>query len=135
MSASLGAAFGRRPQVKRRVALAILGIFVAVSALSARAEDQTATDDVKAGNALALRLCTPCHVVLPDQEMAPVLRPPATSFRTIANRPSTTEESLRHFLAETHSSMRNLKSMPNPKLNDDQIRQAVAFLLSLKTRR
>lgn len=51
------------------------------------------------------------------------------------NRPGTTEELLRHFLAETHSSMRNLKSMPNPKLNDDQIRQAVAFLMSLRTRR
>jgi len=115
--------------------VAVLSVFAAVATGSARAEDQPASDDIQAGRALSLRLCTACHIVLPDQEMAPILQPPATSFRVIANRPGVSEESLRHFLAETHSSMRNLKSMPNPELNDDQIRQAVAFLMSLKTRR
>ena len=122
--------------MKRIAMVAVLGVFAAAAAtVAARAEDQPAPDDIQAGRALSLRLCTACHIVLPDQEMAPILQPPATSFRVIANRPGTTEESLRHFLSETHSSMRNLKSMPNPKLNDDQIRQAVAFLMSLKTGR
>jgi cytochrome c1 len=120
--------------MNRFALVTLLGALSALSAASARAEDQPATDDVSAGRALSLRLCTPCHVVLPDQETAPILDPPAPSFRSIANQRDLTPDKLNRFLAETHSSMRNLRSMPNPQLNADQIRQAVAFLTSLKKR-
>lgn len=54
----------------------------------------------------------------------------------VANRPGTTEGSHRHFLAEIHSRMRDLKSMANPKLNDDQNpRSGGIFFMSLRIRR
>ncbi len=105
------------------------------AAISVRAEEPSAADDIRAGRALSLQVCTPCHVVSSDQETAPILRPPAPSFRSIANRPGTTEESLRRFLNETHRSLSRSGGMPNPKLTEDQVRQAAAFLMSLKGRR
>jgi cytochrome c1 len=115
--------------------VAVLCIVAAASTHGARGQTQPIPDDVRAGRALSLRVCTACHVVSPDQEMPPILRPPAPSFQAIANRPSTTEESVRRFLTETHTSLQNLKSMPNPELTDDHVRQAAAFLVSLKSAR
>ncbi len=121
--------------MNRVVMLAVLGVFASAFAPGARAADQPETEDVRAGRALSLRLCTACHIVSPDQEMAPILEQPAPSFRAIANRAGTTEESLRRFISETHSSMNNVRSMPNLHLTDDQIREAAAFLMSLKRQR
>jgi mono/diheme cytochrome c family protein len=118
--------------MKRLAMVAVLGVLAAGSAPGVRAQEPA--DDVAAGRALSLRICTACHVVLPDQEAAPILQPPAPSFRAIANRPGMSAETVRTFLSTTHSSMSDLKSMPNPRLNPDQIRQAAAFLMSLKKR-
>jgi len=116
----------------KRLAMALL-LCAAMGVLGAPARAQEA-DDVQAGRALTLKLCTPCHLVLPSQDNTPLLRPPAPPFRVIATRPDVTAESLRRFLKETHSSISSTKDMPNPALTDDQIRRAVAFLLSLRTR-
>jgi mono/diheme cytochrome c family protein len=116
--------------VMTRVATAAL--FAASLAVSASAAEPAAADDARAGRALSLKLCTPCHVVSPDQELPPILRPRAPSFRTIANRPGTTDESLRRFLTETHASLRDVSGMPNPQLTEDQVREAAAFIMSLR---
>lgn len=92
----------------------------------------SAADDVRAGHILSLKLCTPCHLVEPGQEMTPILRPPAPPFRSIANRPGMTAESLRHFLSDSHRSFDRLGDMPNAQLTDDQVRQAAAFVISLR---
>ena len=121
--------------MNRPAMTAVLCAFTAALAMSVHAEEPSAADDIRAGRALSLRLCTACHVVSSDQEMAPILRHPAPNFHSIANKPGTTAESLRRFLTETHSKISNPQSMPNPQLTEDQVRQAAAFLMSLRDRR
>lgn len=87
--------------------------------------------NAKAGHDLALRLCTPCHIVSPDQEFAPTFTGPP-DFHSIANRPDTTTKSLRKFLATTHTTLSNPKNMPNPQLTNDQIRDIARFIMSLR---
>lgn len=114
----------------RRLAMAAV-LCATTGALVAPAHAQEA-DDVAAGRALSLRLCTACHQVEPGQEMTPLLRPPAPSFRAIASRPGITADSVRRFLRNTHSSLKSTAEMPNPALTDEQIRRAAAFLMSLR---
>ena len=104
--------------VNRLVAIAVLCALIRILDASARAEEPSSADHIRAGRALSLRLCTPCHVVSADQEMAPILRPPARNFRSIANRSGTTAESLRRFLGETHRSLGKPGGMPNPQLTE-----------------
>jgi len=87
--------------------------------------------DAKTGHDLALRLCTPCHIVSQDQEFTPTFSGPP-DFHSIANRPGTTAKSLRKFLATTHTTLSNPKNMPNPQLTDDQIRDIARFIVSLR---
>ena len=49
---------------------------------------------------LAMRVCTGCHVVTPDQPFKPVYAPPPypPDFKEIANRSNVTAASLRHHL-------------------------------------
>jgi cytochrome c1 len=105
----------------------------AASAQPAGGDNHPNSDDVRAGRTLSLKVCTACHVVSPEQDMPPILRPPAPSFRAIANRRNTSEESVRRFLTETHSTLQTLNNMPNPDLTDDQVREAAAFIVSLKS--
>ncbi len=121
--------------MNRLAMAAVLCALAGVLFTPVRAQEPAQADDVRAGRALSLKLCTACHLVLPNQEMMPLLRPPAPAFRAIANRPGVTADSLRRFLSETHSSIRSTKDMPNPELTEDQTRQAVAFLMSLRSRR
>jgi hypothetical protein len=53
---------------------------------------------------------------------------------SIAQRASTTSESVLKFLATTHKDIGNPQGMPNPQLLDYQIRQLTAYLLSLRKR-
>jgi hypothetical protein len=115
-----------------------LSLLAAISCWSAAAGAQgppriPESEYANAGRALALRLCTPCHVVAPDQETRPTRRPPATSFEEIARRPGLTAESLRGFLLTTHSaSAAGTPAMPNPMLDQDQLTYVVHYLLALR---
>jgi mono/diheme cytochrome c family protein len=112
-----------------------LGIAVIVAGgliLAAQAQDAPGAPDLRAGKSVALNICSACHVVAPDQSTAPLLRQPAPSFDSIANRSTTTTQSLRGFIANTHSGLRNPAGMPNPELTDDQTTQVVAYILSLR---
>jgi mono/diheme cytochrome c family protein len=121
--------------MKKHPVAALLFAVAAASASTVWAEGQSNADDIRAGRVLSLRICTACHLVSRDQDMPPILRPPAPSFSSIANRRGTTEEGVHQFLATTHSTVRSLNNMPNPELTEDQIRQAAAFLMSLKKTR
>jgi mono/diheme cytochrome c family protein len=70
-----------------------------------------APNDVQQGHRLARLVCAACHVAAPDQQFEPILRPPAPSFESIAQR--------------------SPQGMPNPQLLDDQVKQLAAYLLSL----
>ena len=84
------------------------------------------------GHELALRICTGCHMVAPDQQDSPILRPPAPDFRVIANRRTTTADSLRTFISTTHASVDNPEKMSNPELTDEQTASIVAYILTLR---
>jgi hypothetical protein len=63
-----------------------------------------------------------------------MLVPPAPPFLEIANRPGSTQASLRHFVATTHWDEKSLPvTMPNPSLTDVQIEEVVSYLLSLRS--
>jgi mono/diheme cytochrome c family protein len=124
-----------KPTARRRRGLTLTGVLAVVLAFafsSSHAQQSTESDDIRAGRALALKVCTACHVVLPDQGSEPILQPPARPFRSIARKPGTTAESLRSFLAGPHRTFGNARNMPNPELTDAQIAQVSAFLLSLR---
>ena len=111
--------------------------FLAISAFSVLATAQaqqasSAADDVEKGRYLAGLICSICHVAGPDQLVEPILRPPAPSFETIAQRSTTSADSIRTFLTTTHRDISNPAGMPNPELLDFQIRQLDAYLLSLR---
>jgi mono/diheme cytochrome c family protein len=90
-------------------------------------QGQSATvSDVAAGHDRALLICAACHVVAPDQQLAPLLRPPAPAFQAIVNRPNTTERGLHDFLLAPHG------KMPNPSLMDQQVRELVAYMMTLR---
>ena len=80
------------------------------------------------GRGLAEKYCSGCHKVEPG-ETAPPPGPPA--FQAVADRPTTTPETLRHHLQTTHSSGVIPLSMPNPKLTDDELAKIVSYILSL----
>jgi cytochrome c len=75
------------------------------------------------GKTLALQWCSDCHAVQLEQ-VSP--NPEAPAFTAIAQEPSATEYSLRVFLKTTH------KTMPNFKINPDDIENLVSYIRSLK---
>jgi len=81
------------------------------------------------GRGLALLICSACHVVSPDQQLAPTLRPPAPDFHALVNRPATDAQSLGGFLRAPHG------KMPDAMLANYQINALVAYLMSLKDQR
>ena len=78
---------------------------------------------VGAGREVAARWCVNCHVVDPAQASGNDVTP---SFRSVANRPGTTAESLHVFLAVPHGKM-PFQALSNPYLDS-----VSAYILSLK---
>ncbi len=117
----------------RALFLAFLAISVCSALASAQAQRVgSVSDDVQKGHHLAAVICSSCHVVGPDQSTEPVLQPPALSFESIAQRNTTSADTIRTFLTTTHRTIDNPAGMPNPELADFQTRQVVAYLLSLR---
>jgi hypothetical protein len=71
-------------------------------------------NDVQEGHQLADIICSNCHKVSQDQSFEPVLRPPAPSFESIAQRKDMTIDFVRTHLATTHRDISNPRGMPNP---------------------
>ena len=90
------------------------------------------TDDVRDGHKLAAIVCSVCHVAADDQSAMPIMKPPAPSFESIAQRKDITADSLAKFLTTTHRDLKTQKGMPNPDLADFQVKQAAAYILSLR---
>jgi len=63
----------------------IFALIVHSAVSPASAQSPANTDDVAAGQALALELCWACHVVAPEEEFPPILHQPAPSFAAIAD--------------------------------------------------
>jgi mono/diheme cytochrome c family protein len=88
--------------------------------------------DVSAGHDLAIKVCAVCHLAAPDQRAQPMLKPPAPPFAQIMQGRDITAGSLRTFLMTTHRGLDQPNGMPNPSLADFQVKQAIAYLMSLR---
>ena len=94
--------------------------------------DQDFADQVAEGRTLAYNVCGVCHVV-PDKPNAPLgLSFSAPSFVDLARRPSFTEATLRQLLTSSHRRVGPDQAMPNPRLNETQIDNIVAYFGALK---
>lgn len=89
------------------------------------------TDDIQQGHVLASELCSTCHLATPDQAAPPSMHPPAPPMATILKRKDITAQWLTNFLKTTHRGLDQPKGMPNLDLADFQIKQIVAYLMSV----
>ena len=99
---------------------------------SAWGQEGDTADDVSNGHHLAVMVCAICHVAAADQANLPILHPPAPSFESIAQRKDINADSLRNFLTTTHAGVDNPRGMPKPEIADFQVKQVIAYLLSLR---
>jgi mono/diheme cytochrome c family protein len=90
---------------------------------------------IRAGHTVAVTACIACHVVSRDQTIKPVLGPGIPSFEEIANRPSTTVESLRSSMkvARWHDPGMAATLLPMSRISDAERAQVAAYILSLRT--
>lgn len=91
-------------------------------------------DQVAEGRALALTVCSTCHVVAKDQVQRPILLQPGPDFVDIAQRHDLTEEGLRKVLSTHAETMGRTGRMPNPDIVDYQIDRIVAYIMNLRNK-
>lgn len=113
---------------------ALLAAALGLSLIDPATADTAPKDQVAAGHAFALAVCAACHVVGKDQTEAPILRPPAPSFESIAQGSALSEAGLHHFLTLHGQMIGRSGHMPNPQLADYQIDEVIAYILSLKAK-
>jgi mono/diheme cytochrome c family protein len=80
--------------------------------------------DARRGRELAVRLCTNCHVV--DRAASGSVRADVPTFPAIASRQGVTPERLAGAIIIPHP------AMPGVQLSTAEIRDVVAYILSLK---
>jgi mono/diheme cytochrome c family protein len=117
----------------RFAALVFLAGSTAWAAAALNAQTKLMEGDAAVGRDMALLACTGCHVVAPNQPFKPINsgppRPP--DFKEIANRPNVTMASLQRHL-ETLPAVPENSHMPNLMLSSDELRDVVAFIVSLR---
>jgi mono/diheme cytochrome c family protein len=120
--------------IQKFVVLTFTALFAASTPSLAYAQARP-QGDAQEGRAFALEACTSCHVVAADQRFKPITtatpRPP--DFREIANRLNVTAASLLHDLASMPTIPKDSR-MANADLTDEQARDVVAYILSLRGR-
>jgi len=95
--------------------------------------DQVFVDQVAEGRGLAHAICAKCHIVSPDSKEVPAYRVPTPSFPDIVRRSSFSDDGLRQYLSSGHRNLGPDQAMPNPRLNEYQIEEIVAYFESLRT--
>lgn len=81
--------------------------------------------DIEAGAAYAGEVCAACHAVLANEQHSPL--PQAPTFQSVADTPGMTELALSVWLQSSHP------AMPNIILEQDDMRNVVAYIRSLKS--
>jgi mono/diheme cytochrome c family protein len=100
--------------------LVVAAAAVLAASYTAKAQDA----DVEAGAAYAEQVCAACHAVLANEKISPLLEAP--SFQSVADTPGMTELALSVWLQSSHP------TMPNIILKQDDARNVVAYIRSLK---
>lgn len=116
----------------RRLSACVIFAVAMALALSPFALAENAKD-IREGRELAERACSSCHLISstsPVQEKGPSR--PGPPFEEIAKGPKATLEALRIFLLSTQSTVSHPGAMPNPGLNEEQIRLVASYLSSLR---
>jgi cytochrome c553 len=100
---------------------------------TAGAERKSAAGDADAGRHLALYACTGCHIVSLNQPFRPIYAglPHPPDFKEIASRPGVTADSLEHYL-QSSPTVPERSGMANMDLSNTQLRDVVAFILTLR---
>ena len=100
-------------------------------------QDQSDSAAIRAGWNIAVTSCISCHVVSPDQALAPVLGPGIPAFAEIANRPDVTAESLQASMkiARWHNDALPFTLLPMSRLSDRERAEVVAYIMTLRNRR
>ena len=93
--------------------------------LSGGVEAQEA--DVAAGKVYAEEVCATCHGVEAGEALSPLIEAPP--FQEVADTPGMTELALSVWLQSSHP------TMPNLVLEQDDLRNVVAYIRSLKGQR
>jgi mono/diheme cytochrome c family protein len=106
-------------------------VLLGAAAGVASAQQAAYRGSAAAGREVALYNCDACHIVAANQELRPLISGYAPSFFDIANKPTTTEASLREFLSHTHA----YANMPYPDLASRDLADVVAYILGLRGRR
>jgi mono/diheme cytochrome c family protein len=119
--------------MKRQILVGMAGL-LAAGAASSLVVSAPRPQTVREGKEQALELCSYCHVVAPDQLVAPTLSEPTPSFVAIANDPKTNAVSLQRFVTTTHWDSRTFPmTMPRPFLLQEQTDRIVSYILSLRS--
>ena len=107
-----------------RMLLRHIQFAVALCALTSVAHSQT-RPEIARGQEIAERVCAGCHAI--DGAKGPVIQgTDVPSFRAIAGRPNHTPERLQAVIMAPH------RPMPTIPLEMSEIRDVVAYILSLK---
>ena len=117
----------------RPVAVVLIASLMMGLAASAAPKHPSTMADPGAGRDFALRACTGCHIVSPDQPFAPLIdrAPPPPDFVAIANKPNTTPQSLRRFFASLRP-VPPAGQMADPFLAQRDLENIIAFIMTLR---
>jgi mono/diheme cytochrome c family protein len=105
--------------MKRIIALAAFLITLTAGSVQA----QNVSERLK-GATLAQQICAECHAVQAGQPRSPNGQTP--TFETVAKTPGMTAIALTAILRTSH------RSMPNIILADDDLRNVIAYIMTLK---
>ena len=107
---------------------------VLIAVLSSAPLANAMAQNSEPGQTLAVQVCSRCHAVLRGEGATPKPEPLPFSeigrplaFEDIANTPGVTEMALYAWLTSSHP------TMPNIVLEKEELRNVVAYILSLKT--
>ena len=108
-----------------RIALALLALAVALPATLSAKVPAAARPSAARGLAFAKGHCAACHGIAANKSSA---NPEAPPWDDIANRPGTTQLTLRQFLTDSHNFPEAMKFTVKPK----HIRDLAAYLVTLQ---
>ena len=115
---------GVQSLLRRKTRDLTIAIAAAVLASVGPALAQTVPGNAETGRQLAQRLCSTCHVI--DADTSAPRQADVPSFPVIAHRPGATAEQLAGRIIIPHP------AMPGVPLTAPEIRNLVAYILSLK---
>ena len=100
------------------------GLLVLAAAMTLGGGAVAQEADVAAGKAYAEQICATCHAVQAGEELSLLMDAPP--FQEVADTPGMTELALSVWLQSSHP------TMPNIILEQDDMRNVIAYIRSLK---